>query len=231
MYGHLGPIIAAERLQKTVADLKAQGVTAVMAYSEGVFEDVNKAILAGLASGQYQTADEVLEAYARRYFGVDADTARLWAAWLKAWGKPFDVDTRQSAATLETLLKKTPKGGWRLRQWELKQQLFAIHRQIGPGTSGRPSGWRPSSGSGPSRNRSSGASGDWLPSVTSSADATRLCPGTRVGRSSRRHSPGNRKGPIAEMVIRRTLATWIDYEREYGFARSGGSRRRSPPRT
>jgi hypothetical protein len=134
MYGHLGPIIAAERLQKTVADLKAQGVTALMAYSEGVFEDVNKAILAGLASGQYRTADEVLEAYARRYFGVDAETGRLWATWLKAWGKPFDVDTRQSARTLEMLLKKTPKGGWRLRQWELKQQLFAMHRQIGPGT-------------------------------------------------------------------------------------------------
>ena len=134
MYGHLGPIIAAERLQQTVKDLKAQGVTGITAYSEGVFEDVNKAILAGLASGRYRTAEEVLEAYARRYFGVDADTARLWAAWLKAWGKPFDVDTRKSAATLEMLLKKTPKKDWRLRQWELKQQLFAVHREIGSGT-------------------------------------------------------------------------------------------------
>ena len=93
MYGHLGPIIAAERLDQTVINLKAQGVTAIQAYSEGVFEDVNKAILAGLASGQYRTADEVLEAYAQRYFGVDADTAKLWAVWLKAWGKPFAVDT------------------------------------------------------------------------------------------------------------------------------------------
>ena len=92
-----------------MADLKAQGVTAVTAYSEGVFDDVNKAILAGLASGQYQTADEVLEAYARRYFGVDPDTARLWAAWLKPWGKPFDVNTEKSAVALEMLLKKTPK--------------------------------------------------------------------------------------------------------------------------
>ena len=71
---------------------------------------MNKAILAGLSSGQYQTADEVLVAYARRYFRVDADTAKLWAAWLKAWGKPFDVDVERSAATLESLLKKTPQG-------------------------------------------------------------------------------------------------------------------------
>ena len=138
MYGHLGPVIAAARLQQTVTDLRAQGVTALDAYSEGVFDDVNKAILAGLASGQYRTSDEVLQVYARRYFGVDADTARLWAAWLKAWGKPFDVDTRQSAATLEMLLKKTPKGGWRLRQWELKQQLFALHHEIGSGTKWTP---------------------------------------------------------------------------------------------
>jgi len=53
-------------------------------------------------------------------------------------GKPFDVDTRQSAATLELLLKKTPQGGWRLRQWELKQQLLAIHHEIGPGTQWTP---------------------------------------------------------------------------------------------
>jgi hypothetical protein len=138
MYGHLGPVIAAERLQKTVADLKAQGVTGLTAYSEGVFEDVNKAILAGLASGQYRTADEVLDAYVRRYFGVDADTARLWAAWLKAWGKPFEVDTQKSAATLETLLKRTPQRTWRVRQWELKQQLFAIHHEIGPGSQWTP---------------------------------------------------------------------------------------------
>ena len=121
-----------------MADLKAQGVSGVLAYSEGVFEDVNKAILGGLSSGQYATADAVLEAYSRRYFGVDAETARQWAAWIKAWGKPFAVDTRQSAAALEALLKKTPQGGWRLRQWELKQQLFAIHHEIGSGNDWTP---------------------------------------------------------------------------------------------
>jgi hypothetical protein len=133
MYGHFGPVIAAARLERTVADLKAQGVTALDAYSEGVFDDVNKAILAGLASGQYRTADEVLLAYVERYFGVDAETAPRWVAWLKAWGKPFDVDTVKSAAELADLLKKTPKGGWRLKQWELKQQLFAANREIGTG--------------------------------------------------------------------------------------------------
>ena len=138
IYGHFGPVIAAERIQKSVIDLKAQGVVAINAYSEGVLDDVNKAILGGLSTGEYKTADEVLEAYARRYFGVDAETAKQWAQWLKAWGKSFDVDTKKSAATLEMLLKKTPKSGWRLRQWELKQQLFAANKEIGSGDNWTP---------------------------------------------------------------------------------------------
>jgi hypothetical protein len=133
IYGHLGPVIAPERIQKTVEDLKAQGVVAVNAYSEGVLDDVNKALLAGLASGEYRNADEVLAAYARRYFGADAETASQWAAWLKAWGHPYDVDLEKSAVALEGLLKKTSRGGWRLRQWELKQQLFTANKAVGTG--------------------------------------------------------------------------------------------------
>jgi hypothetical protein len=138
VYTHLGPVVAADRMQKTVADLKAQGVVAVSAYSEGSFDDVNRAILGGLSTGRYKTANEVLEAYASRYFGVDADTAKQWAQWLRAWGNPFDVNYPQSAATLEMLLKKTPKRDWRVRQWELKQQLFTVNKEIGGGTTWTP---------------------------------------------------------------------------------------------
>lgn len=134
MYGHLGPVIAAERIEQTVRDLREQQVTAVMAYSEGVFEDVNKALLAGLTSGQFETADDVLVAYCRRYFEVDEATARQWAAWLRAWGKPFDVDVAQSRRSLERLLAKTPARNWRVTQWELKQRLFELHRAIGAGS-------------------------------------------------------------------------------------------------
>lgn len=131
-------MIAARRLERTVARLKQQGAGGVMAYSEGVFDDVNKAILAGLASGRFHTADEVLRAYARRYFKVDEETAARWARWLAAWGNPFAVDTRRSGEELAALLAKTPEDNWRRRQWELKQQLFEIHGQIGPGDTWTP---------------------------------------------------------------------------------------------
>jgi hypothetical protein len=131
VYGHLGPVVAADRLERTVADLKAKGVTGVMAYSEGVFDDVNKAILAGLSSGKFATANEVLRAYARRYFGADSESAAQWAEWLKAWDAPFDVDTKKSAAELAELLEGAPPFTWRRRQWELKQELFRINERIG----------------------------------------------------------------------------------------------------
>ena len=130
VYGHLGPVVAASRIERTVADLGRQGVSGVMAYSEGVFDDVNRAILAGLSSGKFRTGDEVLRAYARRYFGVEEPAAAAWAQWLAAWGRPFDADPRQSAAELAELLKKTPNDSWRRRQWELKLELFRLNRKI-----------------------------------------------------------------------------------------------------
>jgi len=132
IYGHLGPVVAADRLQRTVAELKAKGVTGVMAYSEGVFDDVNKALLAGLSSGKFGTADEVLEAYSKRYFGADNESAPRWARWLKAWESPFAVDTKKSAAELAQLLQDAPPPTWQRRQWELKQDLFRLNEQIGP---------------------------------------------------------------------------------------------------
>jgi hypothetical protein len=133
IYGQLGPVIAPERLPKTLDDLAKQGVTELMAYSEGVLDDANKAIYAGLASGKYRTADEVLRAYAKRYFGADDETAAPWAAWLAAWGKPYDVDTARARAQLDALLAKSPQGDWRRRQWELKLELFRLHGEIAKG--------------------------------------------------------------------------------------------------
>ncbi len=138
IYGHLGPVIAAQRLPRTLADLSRAKVTGLMAYSEGVFDDVNKALMAGIGSGKFRTADDVLCAYAQRYFGADAQSAKAWAAWLAAWGRPFDVAPEDSTRTLADLLKKSPRGEWRRRQWELKLELFRLHASIS-----RNKGWTP----------------------------------------------------------------------------------------
>jgi hypothetical protein len=128
MYGHFGPLIAPNRLAKTVADLRKQGVVGVMAYCEGVFEDVNKALLAGMFMGDYETADAVLVDYAKRYFGADASQAKRWADWLADWGDPFARDATAALREMETLPGE--RMDWRRRQWELKAQMFQAHQEI-----------------------------------------------------------------------------------------------------
>lgn len=130
VYGHYGPVIAAERLTATIDALRGQGVVGVMAYSEGVFDDVNKALLAGIGSGRFKSAGDVLAAYAERYFGVAHDSTGPWVAWLKAWGRPFEVDVARSREALAALPRGGDASGWRQRQWELKLDLFAHHARI-----------------------------------------------------------------------------------------------------
>lgn len=129
VYGHFGPVIAPIRLEKTVHDLAASGCTAVMAYSEGVFDDVNKALLGGLGSGNDGSADEVLRSYARRYFAADEATAAAWAEWLRPWGAPFQRDADQAGRTIPPA-KRPSEDAWRLEQWQRKSELFSLHARI-----------------------------------------------------------------------------------------------------
>jgi hypothetical protein len=130
VYGYFGPVIAPVRLPETIRHLANSGVTSVMAYSEGVFDDLNKALLAGIGSGQFHAGDDVLRAYAQRCFGADARQAADWAKWFTPWGRPFSVNYEQSARQLASLKRD---GRWRERQWELKLELFRINKTIGQG--------------------------------------------------------------------------------------------------
>jgi len=110
-----------------------------MAYSEGQCDDLNKALFAGLGSGKFKTAHEVLTAYASRHFGTDDETSAVWARWLAAWGRPFHRDMDKAKAELVELLKNTPKrDAPRVREWVLKTELFDIDRQIGDGDNWTP---------------------------------------------------------------------------------------------
>jgi len=128
IYGHFGPVVAPNRLPQTVTNLKDQGVLGVMAYSEGVFEDVNKALLAGLFSGKYPDGPSVLRAYAQRYFASDEAQANAWAQWLTGWGDPFTRDATAAMKELAGLSGQT--SDWRRRQWELKTRMFIAHQAI-----------------------------------------------------------------------------------------------------
>ncbi len=136
MYGHLGPVIASKRLAKTVADLRKQGVTGVMAYSEGVLDDVNKALLAGVFTSRYDHPDAVLVDYAKRYFAAKPAQAKRWAAWLSRWGEPFGNDATAALRELPTL--SGDPSDWRRKQWALKARMLQAHQAIVKGRSWTP---------------------------------------------------------------------------------------------
>jgi hypothetical protein len=131
IYGKTGPVIASKRLEDTVRDLRSHSVTGVMAYSEGIYDDVNKALLGALFVETNQTSREVLEAYARRYFAADDLKARQWTDWLVPWGTPYAVDAIAAQKALVGLSGE--RTNWRRRQWELKAEMFAANQLIGAG--------------------------------------------------------------------------------------------------
>jgi len=116
-YGHYGPPIAPSRIEKTVRYLFSRQAQGFMAYSEGICDEINQALLAGLTSGQFGTSDKILTAYAERHLGGSVDG---WCRWLRMMGDPFTADAIdiKKARPLFDRLKVEAKKGWRLQQLE-----------------------------------------------------------------------------------------------------------------
>lgn len=130
VYAHLGPVIAVDRLERTVDALEAQGCTGWMAYSEGVYDDVNKAILAGLSAHRFADASGVLRAYAAEYLDARAGKPEAWSVWLQQWGRPYVADTAPADAEYKKLGPATESHNWRLEQWRLKLELMKLNAAI-----------------------------------------------------------------------------------------------------
>ncbi|MCC6696109.1 MAG: hypothetical protein IT365_10815 [Candidatus Hydrogenedentes bacterium] len=130
VYAHLGPVIAADRLERTIAALEQQGCTGWMAYSEGVYDDVNKALLAGLSTHSFAETDTVLRGYSAKYLDGREGQPEAWAAWLRPWGKPYAVDTSAADADFQKLGAAAVSDNWRLEQWRLKLELMKLNATI-----------------------------------------------------------------------------------------------------
>jgi len=132
-YGQFGPVAAGNRIQTTLNNLRAAGADRIECYSEGVYDDLNKAIVCGLASGKYDSIQKIAADYAAQWFGTDEETSQKWGEWLLQWENPLDVDTAASGAVLAELLEKTSnqdRDNWRLWQWVERQKLYEINRRI-----------------------------------------------------------------------------------------------------
>jgi len=139
VYGHQGAVIAPNRLPATLQELRKLGFEGFQAYSEGVFDDCNKTLLAGLGAGRFNDANEALNNYAQRYYGAPQEQSAAWAAWLAQWGDRKKVQM-PSAAEEFARLSKDAKPSWRLEHWRSKIELETLDRAIG---APKPDGWTP----------------------------------------------------------------------------------------
>jgi hypothetical protein len=119
-YGKMGPTFGPNRISTTIDELHKLGFAGFQTYSEGRFDDVNKMVLAGLASGAHSDVDAALRAYATRYLGAtEADGVR-WAKLLRQC-----VDAANPAELrmeLDRLARKLP-ATWRIEQWRSRLDL------------------------------------------------------------------------------------------------------------
>ena len=130
VYGRQGAVIAPHRLPETLRELHRLGFEGFQAYSEGVFDDLNKNLLAGLGSGHFDTADTALRAYSQRYFNATPESAADWARWFEQWGDRKKVPLPAAADEFARLTVGV-KPVWRLDHWRLKMELETLDRAIG----------------------------------------------------------------------------------------------------
>lgn len=130
VYGRRGAVIAPHRIPETLRELQQRGFEGFQAYSEGVHDDCNKMLLAGMSSGHFKDADAALRAYAQRYFGASAQRAGDWARWLVQWG---DREKAPLPAAAEEFarLSHGVESAWRLEQWRSKVEIEQLDRAIG----------------------------------------------------------------------------------------------------
>lgn len=130
VYGRQGAVIAPHRLPETLSELHRLGFEGFQAYSEGVFDDLNKTLLAGIGSGRFDSADAALQAYAQRYFEATPELAAGWSRWLTQWGARKQVPL-PAAADAFARLAVGAKPSWRIDHWRLKLELETLDRAIG----------------------------------------------------------------------------------------------------
>jgi len=132
VYGPWGPVIAPNRLARTVYELKGIECKGYMAYSEGLLDDLNKALLGALSSGKSADSRSVLAEYSDKYFGARGWDRKAWAAWLVKWGEPWGVDVVPARKEFDRLAEDAPPS-WRLAQWEAKLRIFEAHAEASKG--------------------------------------------------------------------------------------------------
>ena len=129
VYGLMGPVVAPERIENTIKGLVRANSEGYMVYSEGMYEDVNHALIGSLSSGKAGTAKEVLVEYAKRYFKVNENNEKRWADWFSLFGDWSKINIGKAKKEFSSL-SSLSSPGWRLEQWAQKIKLVDLHLKL-----------------------------------------------------------------------------------------------------
>jgi hypothetical protein len=139
-WGTIGANPFPNRLQSIFHDMVQAGISGYMAYSEGIFDDFNKALTARLAWNPKESLASFAGEYSNYYFssGIASDYGQMvsmmensWSNPLRDWGEQTFMESGKDAARLDELtrqagakLSDSLRNSWR---W----QVFAARASIG----------------------------------------------------------------------------------------------------
>lgn len=121
----------------------ARRATVMMPYSEGIFEDINKATILRSAWDPRTTAETACREYAAAYFpslspDTFADFIRLLEANHAHWPSPADiVKMRSLLKTLDRQMTRRERASWR---WRILAERVALEQAVAVALSGRKGG-------------------------------------------------------------------------------------------
>lgn len=125
-YGVKGCVVAPNRLDEIFKKLKDYNIEGFQAYSEGVYDDLNKFLISYLGKDPNLNTTELVKDYCRKYFNIE-NNASL-EELIKAIYKLENLKDDEAIGVLETLERIGERYGC-LQNWRF--ELFLVRAKVG----------------------------------------------------------------------------------------------------
>ena len=132
-YGVKGCVVAPNRLDKIFRELKYHKIEGFQAYSEGIYDDLNKFLISYLGKNPDLDTTELVKDYCRKYFNIEdnSDLERV----VNAIYKLENLKNEEAFEILETLKRIGRRyrclKNWRFELLLIRAKVGALEFQIG----------------------------------------------------------------------------------------------------
>ncbi len=134
MYGRKGAVVAPERLERQMRAMREEGIAGFQAYSEGIYDDLNKFLVAQLGMDPDLSARDLVADYCRNCFGTErGETDDLVAAIYgleKLEAEPAGAEEADRVFEAVGRLRRLG-GDWRFAQLAVRARVGVLESQIG----------------------------------------------------------------------------------------------------